>query len=142
MSRPKLNALPQDSVLRAHLRRQADWPDDAPRLVRDTSRRTVRDLNDAVERIGRANRLKAEADALRASAERAGYALQPEVAGEIERLEREAAALAGQGRAGEGALAEKPAARSELRSAHATHAHDSRRGSRSRRRGRGRGDRR
>ena len=44
MSRPKLNALPQDSVLRAHLRRQADWPDDAPRLVRrDTSRRKARD---------------------------------------------------------------------------------------------------
>jgi hypothetical protein len=138
MSRPKLNALPQDSVLRAHLRRQADWPDEAPRLVRDTSRRMVYDLNDAVDRIGRANRLKAEAEALRASAERAGYAMQPEVAAEIERLEQEAAALAGQGRAGEVAPVERPAARPDVRT---THPHESRRGPRSRRRGRARGGR-
>jgi len=140
MSRPKLNALPQDSVLRAHLRRQADWPDDAPRLVRrDTSRRKARDLNDAVDRIGRANRLKAEADALRASAERAGYAMQPEVAAETERLEREATELAGQGRAGEGLPAEKPAVRPDVQ---AVGTHESRRASRLRRRGRGRGERR
>ncbi len=140
MSRPKLNALPQDSVLRAHLRRQADWPDDAPRLVRrDNSRRKARDLNDAVDRIGRANRLKAEADALRASAERAGYTLQPEVAAEIERLERAAAALAGERRAGESVPAEKPAALPDVQP---VGTHESRRTSRLRRRGRGRGERR
>ena len=96
MPRQKLNALPQDSVLRALLRRQADWPDDAIRLVRSNpSRRNARDLNDAVDRIGRANRLRAEAEVLRVSAERAGYAMQPEVSEEIERLEREASALTG-----------------------------------------------
>jgi hypothetical protein len=107
MPRPKLNALPQDSVLRAHLRRQADWPDDAPRLTRrDTGKRQRRELLDAVDRIGRANHLagqaearRAAAEALRASAEVAGYAMQPDVADEIGRLEREADDLAGQARA-------------------------------------------
>ena len=107
MPRSKLNALPQDSVLRAHLRRQADWPDDAPRLTRrDTGKRQRRELLDAVDRIGRANHLAGQADArraaaeaLRASADAAGYAMQPDVADEIDRLEREAAGLAAQARA-------------------------------------------
>jgi hypothetical protein len=112
MPRSKINALPQDNVLRAHLRRQAEWPDDAQRLVRrDTAKRKRRDMLDAVDRIGRANRLKAEAEALRASAERAGYAMKPEVADEIERLERRAAELAAPARAKNDARHDRKAGR-------------------------------
>jgi len=63
MARPKLNALPQDSVLQAHLRRQANWPEDARRLIRcDTGKRQKRELLDAIDRIGRANHLASQAE--------------------------------------------------------------------------------
>jgi len=107
MARPKLNALPQDSVLRAHLRRQADWPDDAPRLTRrEAGKRPRRDLLDAVDRIGRANHLvsqaeakHAAAEALRADAVETGQVLQPDVQVEIDRLEGQATKLAAEARA-------------------------------------------
>lgn len=106
MARSKLNALPRDSVLRAHLRRQADWPDDAARLTRrDDGKRARRELLDAVDRIGRANHLKGRADAMRAAAETlqdsrgaGGQAPQPDVQAEIDREETQAAELAEQAR--------------------------------------------
>ena len=49
-------SLPQDSVLRAHLRRQADWPQDGPRLSRSSAEiKARRQLVEDVEKIGRQN---------------------------------------------------------------------------------------
>ena len=67
--RPTLKSLPQDSVLRAHLRRQADWPTEGPRLSRrNTGKRQQRDMLAEIDRIGRANHLAGQAAAMRRAA--------------------------------------------------------------------------
>ncbi len=51
--------LPQDSILRAHLRRQADWSEDGPRLCRRPEGTTRRnELLAEIDRIGNRNRVR------------------------------------------------------------------------------------